>query len=147
MGRFLTKGQQASSEFNLFVGSLRMQFWFFRRLNDSPYEIRHQSTPYSDLSDTCHPPVLYVLQVMLCSLIHVAAKTLNSDTWVIDCESPALSRGSWLSGRQELVCILFLCFGLVTIVVFPQPWVRLTGSRLSGTWWEWEAHLKFGRLL
>lgn len=147
MGRLWTKQRQASREFNVLVGSWWMQFWFVRSLNDSPYEIHHQNTPCSDLSDTCHPPVLFVVQVMLCCLMHVAAETLSSDTWVLDCESPALSWGSWLSRRQELVCILFLCFGLVTIVVFPQPWVRLTGSRLPGTWWEWEAHLKFGRLL
>ena len=147
MGRFWTKGRRASCEFNLFVGSLWLQFWFVRRLNDSHSEVRHQSTPCSDLSDTCHPPVLFVLQVMLCWLMHVTAETLNSNTWVIDCESPALSQGSWLSRRQELMCILFLRFGLVTIVVFPQPRVRLTGSRLPGTWREWEAHLKFGRLL
>ena len=177
MGRFWTKEWQASPEFNplntelnpichllallgaqhvlhvsrirvnLFVGSLWIQFWFVRSLNDSPYDICHQSTPCSDLSDTCRPSVPLVLQVMLCWLMHVAAETLNSDTWVLDCESPALSRGSWLSRRQELVCVLFLCFGLVTIVVFPQPWVWLTGSRLPGTWREWEAHLKFGRLL
>jgi len=38
MGRFWTKGQQASCEFNVFVGSLWMQFWFVRSQNDSPYE-------------------------------------------------------------------------------------------------------------
>jgi hypothetical protein len=147
MGRFWTKGRQAYSEFNLFVGSLWMWFWCVRSLDDSPYEIRHQSTPCTDLSDACHPPVLFVIQVMLCSLMHITAETLNSDTWVLDCESPVLSGGSWLGRRQELLYILFLCFGLVTIVVFPQSWVRLTGSRLPGTRREWEAHLEFGQLL
>jgi hypothetical protein len=75
MGRFWTKGRRPSCEFNLFIVSLWLQFWFVRSLNDSPYEVRHQSTPCSDLSDTCHPPVLFVLQVMLCWLMHITAET------------------------------------------------------------------------